>query len=170
MKLSTGASNHLSPEEIDQIVEAWTSFLNSISNWEDLIKDVVPKKTGCGLVYELKNPIDRPKEDFAIADMRGLKVAEPHYHPDGVTEIYIILQGTGLVVNGGKEREVEKGSVVVISPNNTHFTIPDRNLVLAAINAPPFRPEDYIPVTETNPEVKFDKVQLEGLLLKQNII
>ena len=52
-----------------------------------------PKPTGCGPVYELKNPIERPNESFAIADMREIQVAEPHYHPE--TEIYFVLEGRG---------------------------------------------------------------------------
>ncbi|HSW37842.1 MAG TPA: cupin domain-containing protein [Candidatus Saccharimonadales bacterium] len=145
------------------ITSAWTAYLKTISNWQDLVKGVEPKEGGCGLIYELPNPIDRPTESFAIADMRELKVAEPHYHPKGVIEIYFVLQGSGLVVVGGKGQKVAKGSTVVIPPNTAHFTIPSNDLVLAAINTPPFRPEDYIVVTETNPDVKFDKEQFERL-------
>lgn len=71
--------------------------------------------------------------------MRGMQLAAPHYHIDE-TEIYIILQGSGLVVVGNKEHRVEKGSVVITLPNTVHFTVPEKDLVMAVINTPPFDP------------------------------
>ena len=87
--------------QAQKIVKKWHNFLSSISDWQLLITNIQPNECGCGLVYEIPNPIPAENESFAIADMRNLAFAEPHYHPE--TEIYFILQGSGLVVVGGQE-------------------------------------------------------------------
>jgi mannose-6-phosphate isomerase-like protein (cupin superfamily) len=121
-----------------------------------------PKPTGCGPVYELKNPIERPNESFAIADMREIQVAEPHYHPE--TEIYFVLEGRGRMFIRDEEQLLELGSVVVIPPNSAHFTIPGGGLVLAVVNTPPFQPEHYIPLGTSNNDVGFDKAMFDNLV------
>jgi hypothetical protein len=63
--------------DMQEVVGAWQSYLNTVENWEALVKGVEPKVGGCGLVYELPNPIERPNESFAIADMRELDISEP---------------------------------------------------------------------------------------------
>ena len=146
---------------MNEIILAWQIYLNTVSNWKNLVNGIDPKITGCGFIYELSNPIYRPNESFAIADMSNLAFAEPHYHPE--TEIYFILQGSGLIVIGGQERTVQKGSVVIIPSNIAHFTIPENNLVIAVVNTPPFKPENYYPLTQENAIVKFDKQQFERL-------
>lgn len=148
--------------DIQEVVETWKAYVDTVEDWRELVASIEPKQGGCGLVYELSNPIDRPNESFAVADMSELKVAEPHYHPDGVTEIYIVLEGLGLTVVGGTEQEVSPGDVIVTPPNTAHFTVPD-NLVLAVINTPPFQEGDYIPLTDTDERVLFDRAQLERL-------
>jgi len=121
---------------MNEIIIAWQIYLNGIDSWQNLVIGIKPKQTGCGLVYELPNPIPRENESFAIADMSNLTFAEPHYHPE--TEIYFILQGSGLIVIGGQEQRVQKGSIVIIPSNIAHFTIPEKDLVLAVVNTPPF--------------------------------
>ena len=61
------------------------------------------------------------------------------------------------------ERRVGSGDVVVTPPNTTHYVIPDAETVLVAISTPPFMPESYIPVMETDPLVGFDRAQLKRL-------
>jgi mannose-6-phosphate isomerase-like protein (cupin superfamily) len=154
-------------KEIEDVLAAWEPYVHAIKDWESDVQrlGLEPKKTGCGPVYEFGNPIpERSPEEFAIADMRKVLVAEPHYHPNGETEIYIVLSGLGKVVVGGREIDVRKGSVVVTPPDTTHFTIPKENLVLAVINTPSFSPANYVPITETNPDVGFDHEQLTRLL------
>jgi len=73
------------------------------------------------------------------------------------------LQGSGIVVVGGNECNVQKSSVVIIPSNIAHFTIPEKDLVMAVINTPPFNPENYYPLTQENTAVKFDKAQFERL-------
>ncbi len=146
---------------VDAIIKTWQKYLKGVSRWQDLVIGETPFKGGCGDVYELENPIERPNESFAIADMRSLPFAEPHYH--GETEIYFVLQGKGLVVVGNKEIHVTKDSVVLIPPNIAHFTIPKEDLVLAVVNTPPFVPEHYIVVKDSRTDVKFDKHQFNKL-------
>lgn len=147
---------------LDEIIYVWEKYLNELNDWKILIKDAKPKITGNGEIYGLKNPINRPNESFAIADMRKISFAEPHYHPE--TEIYFILQGSGKVVIGGKEEVVQKSSIVIIPSNIAHFTIPKNDLVLAVINTPPFKMENYFALSENNKTVKFDKNQFDRLI------
>ncbi len=149
--------------DIQEVLDVWVPYLEGVDDWRDLVGDVEPKPTGCGPVYELTNPIERPNESFAVADMRDVKLAEPHYHPNVETEIYIVLQGVGLIVVGREERLIEKGSVIVTPPDTTHYTIPTKDLVLAVINTPPFQPQNYVPISETDLELGFDKAQLDKL-------
>jgi mannose-6-phosphate isomerase-like protein (cupin superfamily) len=99
--------------------------------------------------------------------MREVKVASPHYHKNGETEIYFVIQGSGLTVVGGKEFQLEKGSVVVTPPNTTHFTIPKNDLVMMVINTPSFNAGNIVEPTESDRQVKFDKEQYDKLV--QNI-
>src|SRR5579872_5682518 len=95
-------------EEKNRMIKTWQQYFQQLHSWEKLIVNFTPKQTGCGRVYELKNPINRPNESFAIADMRNISFADPHYHTE--MEIYFILQGEGIVVVGKKEERVKKGS------------------------------------------------------------
>lgn len=138
----------------DSIVDVWREYLKN-ADWESLIANKEPIETGCGPVYELPNPIERPGEGFAIVDMRNLSVTEPHYHPVG-TEIIIVLQGRGVYYIGTERYALETGDAAIIPPNTAHYGVPEDNFVVAAINTPPYRPEDYVVLTESNFTVKFD--------------
>lgn len=151
---------------MDEVIAAWKNYLDSVEDWQAVVKDVVPKETQCGPVYEPQSPLPERGETFAISDMRNVKVAYPHYHKNGETEIYFVVQGTGLTVVGGEEIALKKGSVVVTPPNTTHFTIPEKDLVMLVINTPSFNAENIVEPTESNPEVKFDKEQYEHLVQK----
>ncbi|HUD10405.1 MAG TPA: cupin domain-containing protein [Candidatus Saccharimonadales bacterium] len=147
---------------IDEVVAAWKSYVDTLRDWQDIVKNTSPQVTGCGLVYEIPNPIQRLNESFAIADMRQLKVAEPHYH-NNETEIYIVIQGEGVSVVGHNEQKIGKDSVVITPPRTTHFTVPTDGLILAVINTPPFQRENYVSISETNAELQFDKSQFTRL-------
>jgi mannose-6-phosphate isomerase-like protein (cupin superfamily) len=148
---------------VDEIVSVWKQYVDGLENWEKLVEGVVPKQTICGPVYEPESPFPGRTETFAIADMRAVKVAHPHYHKDGETEIYFVIRGSGLTVMGGEEISVEKGSVVVTPPNTAHFTVPEKGLVLMVINTPFFNPSNNVEIEETDASVKFDKAQYERL-------
>ncbi len=149
---------------IREVIDAWKPYIAAISDWQKLVQHVEPKLTQCGPVYEIPNPIEgRENESFAISDMRQVKRAAPHYHTNGETEIYFILQGEGLTVDGGKEIPIKQGSIVITPPNTAHFTIPKQDLVLVVINTPPFSPHNCIDISETDEKLGFDKAQYERL-------
>lgn len=149
---------------MDELIIYWKKYISGIENWQSIIKGITPKQTGCGPLYELPNLPDRPNESFAIADMRNIKYVEPHYHTNGDSEIQFVLQGSGLMVNNGVEERIVKGSVIIIPPEVAYFIIIEHDLVVAAINTPPFKPEDYIVVKESNTRVGFDKGQFKRLI------
>ncbi len=149
--------------EIAALVAAWKPFVANLDGWQKLVEGVTPKQTYCGPIYEPKSPLDRPNESFAIADMREVKFAEPHYHTGGESEVYFVVSGTGVTVDGGKEIPLEPGVVVVTPPNVAHFTIPKENLVLVVINTPPFNPANNLHVEHSDPSVGFDEAQFQRL-------
>ena len=87
---------------MDEVVSVWRQYLDNLKDWKAIIVGVTPKNTQCGPVYEPNSPLPERSESFAISDMRNVKVAYPHYHTNGETEIYFVIQGTGLTVVGGK--------------------------------------------------------------------
>lgn len=141
---------------MDMLIAAWQNYLDQPDSWQGRIKDVTPRKTGCGLVYELGNPLDRPDEDLAIVDMRLLAYTEPHCHNIS-SEIYFVLQGEGYVVVGADQHLIQQKSVVVVPVRLGHFIIPHHDLVEAVVNTPPFSPDDYIPLDQSDQTVHFDK-------------
>ena len=147
----------------DNLVAVWQEYLSNVFEWESLVEGVKPKQTNCGPIYELDNPIDRPQESFAISDMRAVAVAEPHYHTGGESEIYFVLTGTGTVVVAGEEHNVRAGSVVVTQPEQAHFTIPERDLVMAVVNTPPFAAERVVDLHDSLKRVGFDLEQYDRL-------
>ena len=148
----------------DTLLARWVPYLNTL-DWQQAVQGVAPKITPCGLIYELANPvgIGSTNESFAIADMRAVNICSPHYHANGETEIYVVLQGKGLVVVGGEEKQVQKGDVIVIPSGIVHFTIPEHDLIFGLINTPPFNPVNIVEVHETDLTVCFDKAQFHRL-------
>ncbi len=147
---------------IQVLLDRWLPYLNAL-DWQEAVQRVEPKLTPCGPIYELENPMSETSESFAIADMRTVRCCSPHYHANGETETYVVLQGTGLVVVGGEEKHVEKGDVIVAPPGVVHFTIPGQDLVLGIVNTPPFNPANIVEVHETDLTVGFDRVQFNRL-------
>jgi|GEM_PF-426290 len=146
-----------------EMLLAWATYLDELTNWEALTEGITPKPSGCGLIYEMPNPIsDRSNEDFCIADMRQLPISEPHYHSKGVIETYFIIQGSGKTFVRNHEYDITAGSIIVMPPVTTHYTIA-KDVVLAAVTTPSFQPEDYIPIAETSEVHGFDKAKYEQL-------
>lgn len=141
---------------------SWKNFLKA-SNWKDLIAGVEPIVNNNGLIYELPNFLKRVNESIAIVDMSSLKISDPHYHPTGNYEIYLILSGSALIIVGSDELHVRSGDVVIIPPNKAHFTVPNGHFVFAAISTPPFAPRNYIPIQETDSSVQFDAEKFNQL-------
>lgn len=151
--------------DIEGLVFLWRYFIKQLK-WEDVIKNVIPRESGCGLVYEIEATRGLPAGDFAIVDMRNIHVSEPHYHCNGEIEIYFVLAGTALIVVSGIEYQVKTGDVIIIEPNKAHFTIPDKNFVIAAVNIPSFNPENYILLDQTNHSVGFDLEEFNKIILQ----
>lgn len=139
--------------DMNEVVQAWSSFILDIDDWESLVSDADPRAGGCGLVYELPNPIERPNESFTIADMRQLDLSDPHKHINGETEIYFVLQGVGRIALGNNIHELMLRGGIVIPPDTVHITLPKRNLVLAVVNTPPFNLDNYVSVSTEDPDV-----------------
>ena len=144
---------------LENVVAAWKEPISRIGDWSVLVKNIQPKRTVCGPVYEISNLVDRPQECLAIADMRAVQVAYPHYHTQG--EIYFVLQGTGVTVVGSEEIMLAPGVIVMIPPITAHFTIVYADLVLAVVNSPPYVTGCTIELMESDPTVKFDRVQFD---------
>lgn len=149
------------PAAMERAAVAWRAYL-ATADWKEMTKGATPLANGCGMLYELTNALGRPNESLAIADMRKLGVAEPHYHPAPYVELYFALEGTGKVVVGGHEHRLDAGESLVIPPDTAHFTVP-YGLVVAVVNMPAFTPEAYIPLVASNPAVGFDKAQFDAL-------
>jgi len=149
--------------EIEELINVWQAYITTMGDWQALVKGVVPKQTYCGPIYEPQSPLNRPNESFAISDMRHIKVAHPHYHTGGETEIYFVLSGSGLTVDGGEELQIKAGDVIVTPPQTAHFTIPKENLVMIVINMPPFNPDNNIGIEATDASVKYDHAQYKRL-------
>jgi mannose-6-phosphate isomerase-like protein (cupin superfamily) len=155
--------NTKSTPEIEELISEWQTYIATMDNWREVVKGTTSKQTYCGPIYEPTSPLDRPSESFAISDMREVKVAKPHYHTGGETEIYFVLSGNGLTVIGGDELPIKAGDVIVTPPEITHFTIPKENLVMIVINTPQFNPENNIVIDATKPEVRYDHEQYKKL-------
>lgn len=150
----------MTSKDIHNVVRAWRDYFAD-ADWEKLIVQSTPRDTGCGLIYELENPIDRPNESVAICDTRQLEKFEPHYHVNE-TEIYIVLQGSGVQVVASEVTNITPGCVVIIPPETAHFTVPGRDLVMAVINTPPFDHENTRGLTQSDSNVKFDQDQYDS--------
>src|ERR1700733_6330421 len=83
---ATTEKENMNSNNIHTIVQIWQSYLDTLSDWRELINGISPKECGCGMVYELPNPLLRVTESFAIADMSNLAFAEPHYHSESLSE------------------------------------------------------------------------------------
>lgn len=138
---------------MQELVTAWGEYLATVNDWETLVEGIEPKVGGCGLVYEVANPIERPDESFAIADMRQLELSEPHKHINGETEIYFVVQGVGKIAVGNEVHDLAPGTSIVTPPDTVHITLPGKDLVLAVVNTPPFNIDNYVVVDSTDDAV-----------------
>ena len=132
--------------EIQEVVDVWNRYLETLDDWQRMVEGIEPKVGGCGLVYEVPNPIERPNESFAIADMRQLELFEPHKHINSEIEIYFVVQGVGKIAVGNEIHDLAPGTSIVTPPDTVHITLPGKDLVLAVVNTPPFEIDNYVVV------------------------
>ena len=133
--------------DINEVMEVWGDYIRMINDWESLVEGIEPKVGGCGLVYEVPNPIDRPNESFAIADMRQLELSEPHRHDNDEVEIYFVIAGVGKIAVGDDIQDLTPGTAVPTPSGTVHITLPGEGLILAVVNTPPFNIDNYVPVS-----------------------
>lgn len=153
-------------QDIEGLIDAWQAYLKTV-DWQNLIVGVEPKIGGCGKVYELDNPLDRPHESYAVADMRGLDFSELHKHINNQTELYFILEGTGKIGLGtgkdGKIEDLRPGVVIVTPPDTPHCTYsPNQDLVLVVVNTPPFNADAVVTLDEKEAEAARNLLTLGG--------
>jgi mannose-6-phosphate isomerase-like protein (cupin superfamily) len=145
-----------------KMTDAWPRYFAEHDDFLQLIAGIKPVFGGCGWLYEVPDmPLVRSGESLAVAimDKKELPISEPHYHPENTTEMYIVLEGKGVVIVGDAEYRVAPRSTVTIGPKTAHFTVPYGRLVMAVVITPPFSPECYIKIgdlTKSDAAVKFD--------------
>ena len=72
------------------------------------------------------------KEGEVISELLTFeKEGRGHIHQQW--EICYVLNGKGVIVNGNKKIEVEKGDICKIPPNTNHWMIPDVNLEILIV-------------------------------------
>lgn len=142
--------------QLQELMDSWQTFYKN-NDYRDLMTRVKPLVDGCGIIYELKNePISstRLHETICIVDMtKVVGATEPHFHRKGI-EIYLILQGTGIVVVGDQEYSVKPGDSVYIPTLLGHYTVPTKDLVLAVVNIPCFDRDDFFDLNVADDTVR----------------
>jgi mannose-6-phosphate isomerase-like protein (cupin superfamily) len=86
-------------------------------------------------------------ENLAFTLVSIGKAEEPHIHQKSDL-IVILLEGEGEMNIDGEKKYVEKGDIIFIPKNKTHFFVNKGiNPALAlVISSPPLQKEDYLPV------------------------
>jgi len=80
----------------------------------------------------------------ALAEVRGKNSA--HYH-NKLTEVYHIVDGSGILVLNNEEVSVQKGDTILIYPETVHQIKSDYIKILV-IATPPFSEKDYFEVSK----------------------
>jgi len=65
--------------------------------------------------------------------------SRPHYHKK-LTELYLVLKGTGRIELDGERCDLKPGTAVLIKPGCRHRAVGDLRIIVTAI--PAFDPED----------------------------
>lgn len=103
---------------------------------------------GC-YILEMLNTEDDP--DLSIARARVEPGNKTRWHAlTGVTERYLIQQGSGIVYIGDEEQSVRVGDVIVIPEGERQriFAKGSEDLIFLALCTPRFNPECYVDLGE----------------------
>ncbi|MBW3018588.1 cupin domain-containing protein [Candidatus Woesearchaeota archaeon] len=105
------------------------------------VRDLPPVENVCNQI--LREVISLPKVSMAHVTMKPDDVSLWHQH-SRMTEIYLILDGEGILYHGNKALHAEKGAYLVIPPNTPHKLRNTGNYALEHLvfAIPPFDPED----------------------------
>ena len=156
----------MAPSELHEPLGKWLRFLELI-DWRNIMHKTKALSTPNGLIYELGKQLGLPGT-LALCDMSTIEYAPPHYHGEPETEVYVVLEGSGTLVVGYTEYQLEKGMIIPVLPNTAHFTIPGETLILALISLPSFNLNNLIPTPElSDPAICFDYNQFLSLLEKR---
>lgn len=102
--------------------------------------DVEPTPCPCGSAVRIITSRDTPEASFHVTTIRDSVL---HYHKK-TTEIYHILEGSGVLEIAGDSVELTPGMTVLIKKGTPHRGYGDFKTVVTAI--PAFDPEDeYFP-------------------------
>jgi mannose-6-phosphate isomerase-like protein (cupin superfamily) len=99
--------------------------------------DVDPVPCPCGQARRIVTSADGAPFSVHRVSLSG--DAELHYH-EGLTECYVVLEGSGEMILESKRYPVEPGDVIYIPPRVPHALRGDMEIV--NIVSPPFDPED----------------------------
>ena len=107
------------------------------------VADADSKEITCGIMRQLTGPKDFSHMDFVHVTITDS--TKKHYHKK-LTEVYFVLKGSIGVEIDGKVEHLDKGSLIMISPNTNHkawkTSKADAEILVAC--CPPWSEEDEI--------------------------
>lgn len=101
------------------------------------LDDIAPVKCPCGFSKRAFATPDNPVATIHLVDIQ--EDARTHYHKK-LTEIYLILEGTGFMELDGELHPVKPMSTIMIKPGCRHRAIGKLKIINVPI--PAFDPED----------------------------
>ena len=101
------------------------------------------ERSGCGWRDRLISREDRALAPAAWVHAVDIEGAQLHFHKRA-TELYYVLDGSGVVLLDGVEQEVLKGSLVQIPPGVVHGARGRMRVLVVGI--PDIADDDYFPV------------------------
>lgn len=83
---------------------------------------------------------------LGVSEVDAASSSNPHSHPDR-EEVFVVIEGTGVIVVAGTSVPVRPGTVVFVAPGEQHQLVSssERLRVVSAV-APPFTMEDFATV------------------------
>jgi len=100
-------------------------------------RDVAPVRCPCGSATRIITAADNDRVSVHRVAIRG--EAKTHYH-ETLTEVYVILEGTGEIELDDEHVPVEPGDVVYIPPSTRHALHGHFDII--NIVSPPFDADD----------------------------
>src|SRR5689334_1988332 len=98
----------------------------------------------CGQSTRILTAADGPLANFHVTFITD---SVKHFHKE-CTEIYYILEGTGILELNDDEVHVEPGTLVVIEPYTAHRLRSEAGVRTVVLGLPAWRPDDEFFVTE----------------------
>lgn len=103
-------------------------------------RDAAPFTTKDG--SEIREYLHTSRQSLAEASLPAGEATRRHYHVQS-EEIYLLLEGSGLMELAGEEREVGPGDAVLIPPRAWHqITAGPAGVRLLCCCAPPYSDDD----------------------------